>query len=99
MSKLGDYLMESFLVAIVVLVILGLFSLIYLVSFWIGLVCTIILWCFAIEKVSPIGNTPQTCQSNGYEGRLVDIDAGRSGSRDGGDALPRNPARSGALEV
>lgn len=42
MSKLGDYLMESFLVAIVTLVILGVFALIYMVSFWIGLICTII---------------------------------------------------------
>lgn len=42
MNKLGDYLMESFLVALVVLVILGVFALIYMVSFWIGLICTII---------------------------------------------------------
>lgn len=42
MNKLGDYLMESFLAVIVVVVILGVFSLLYLVNFWVGLVCTII---------------------------------------------------------
>ena len=42
MNKLGDYLMESFLAVIVVVGILGVFSLLYLVNFWVGLVCTII---------------------------------------------------------
>lgn len=42
MNKLGDYLMESFLVALVALVVLGAFALVYAISFWIGFVCTII---------------------------------------------------------
>lgn len=42
MSKFGDYLFESFIVAIVSLVILGVFALLYAISFFIGLICTII---------------------------------------------------------
>lgn len=52
MSKLGDYLMESFLVALVVLVILGVFALIYIVSFWVGLICTIIFLTAVIVAVT-----------------------------------------------
>lgn len=52
MSKLGDYLMESFLVALVVLVILGVFAMIYLISFWIGLICTIIFLVAAAVAVT-----------------------------------------------
>ena len=42
MNKFGDYLFESFIVAIVSLVILGVFALLYAISFFIGLICTII---------------------------------------------------------
>ena len=52
MNKLGDYLMESFLVALVVLVILGVFAMIYLISFWIGLICTIIFLVAAAVAVT-----------------------------------------------
>lgn len=42
MDKLGDYLFESFIAGIIVVIILGVFALLYTMSFWIGLICTII---------------------------------------------------------